>query len=395
MRRLAFLLALAAPGMLAAASAPVMPARETVEQALARTAEEARQAQARVAQLELRERSATDEAAKLAAERQRAAADILLVEAKIAEADARLAQARTAVALREQRLARRRAPLAGLLAGLASMSRRPPILALADGATVSEVVRVRALVDTTMPLIARRSASLQAELREGQALAAKAAAVRAEIAGLQTRLAERQQRFAALEAKAVARADALRRSAFGEQDRVMAGGEVLLDLRGQAAAEATARAQARALAALPLAPPRPFAPQNRPTPPPLAYRLPTDAPVTEGLGTVSPAGIRSRGIAFATPRGAPLSAPAAGTVLFAGAFRNHDGIIVIDHGKGWTSLLIGVAPAVARGERIPAGAPIGRALGDVSLELRERGEPRSAALIAGSSQLLSNSAKTR
>ena len=115
----------------------------------------------------------------------------------------------------------------------------------------------------------------------------------------------------------------------------------------------------------------------------------------EGLGNVSPSGVRSRGIRFATPRGGPIVAPAAGRILFANAFREHDGIIVIDHGKGWTSLLIDVAPSVRAGEQVSAGAPLGRALGDVALELREAGQPRSAALIAGSSHLLSNRAKTR
>jgi len=70
-------------------------------------------------------------------------------------------------------------------------------------------------------------------------------------------------------------------------------------------------------------------------------------------------------------------------------------VIVIDHGRGWTSVLIDVAPTVRRGERVSAGAPLGRALGDVQLELRQAGEPRSAALIARSSALLSNGAKSR
>ena len=393
--RLTLLLALAVPSLAAAASAPLAAERETVDQALARTAAESRQAEARVAQLEARERSASGEAAKLASERHRAAADILLAEARIAEADARLVQARASVALREQRLARRRAPLAALLAGLATMGRRPPILSLADGATVGEVVRVRALVDTTMPLIARRSAALQKDLGERRLMAEQAGAARGQLGHRRIELAEKQERFAALETRALARADALRSSAFGEQDRVMAGGEDLLDLRGQAQAEAAARAAARALAAMPLALPRPFAADGKRSPPPLSYGLPTAAPVINGLGAVSATGVRSRGISFATPRGAAIAAPASGTILFAGAFRRHDGIIVIDHGRGWTSLLIGIAPAVRRGERVEAGAPLGRALGDLSLELRQGGVPRSAALIAGSSQMLSNDGKTR
>ena len=42
-----------------------------------------------------------------------------------------------------------------------------------------------------------------------------------------------------------------------------------------------------------------------------------------------------------------------------------------------------------------AAGPVGRALGDIGLELREAGQPRSAALIAGSSAMLSNRNRTR
>ena len=393
MKRLV-LLAVAVPA-LAAASVPREAPRETIAQALARTTAEAKAAEARVAVLERREQTANDEATRLRAERQRAAADIILTEARLAAADVSLTAARVAVASRSARLDRQRAPLAALLAGLATMGRRPPILALADSTSIAELVRVRALIDGSMPVIARRSAALQAELNEGRKLAAAADAARKTVDESRVALVEQQQRFAALESRASARAAALRASASGADDQVLAGGETLLDLGGEAAAAAAARKAARELARLPLAAPRPFAPDSRGAPPPLAYALPTTAPVIEGMGNVSAAGVRSRGIRFATPRGSAILAPAAGRVLFASAFREHDGIVVIDHGKGWTSLLIDVAPSVRAGDRVAPGAQLGRALGDVALELRQAGQPRSAALIAGSSPMLSNRAKTR
>ncbi|MDQ3074360.1 MAG: peptidoglycan DD-metalloendopeptidase family protein, partial [Pseudomonadota bacterium] len=262
-------------------------------------------------------------------------------------------------------------------------------------ASVTEVVRVRALVDATMPVIAQRSAALRAELAQGQRLAETAEAARRQVAGSRDELAAKVAQFSALERTALARADRQRRISFVQQDQMMAGGEDLLDLRSAAQRAAAARALARALVREPLAPPRPFAGEGRTRRPQLLYRLPSPAPVIEGLGEVSPVGVRSRGIRLATSRGAALTAPAAGTILFAGAFREHDGIIVIDHGRGWTSLLIDVAPSVQQGDAVAAGAPLGRALGDVQLELRQAGQPRSAALIAGSSRLLSNGAKTR
>jgi septal ring factor EnvC (AmiA/AmiB activator) len=159
----------------------------------------------------------------------------------------------------------------------------------------------------------------------------------------------------------------------------------LLDLGGEAAAAAAARRAAALVARQPLAPPRPFAPDAAAPAPSLAFALPTRAPVIEGLGSVNASGVRSRGIRFASPRGSALTAPAAGTVLFAGPYRDHDGVLVIDHGGGWTSLLIDVAPSVVRGARVAPGEPLGRALGDVRLELRHDGQPQPAALIAGSS----------
>ena len=394
MKRLAILAALLAPA-LAAASVPIAPARETVGEALARVAAEADAAAKRVAVLETREKAALDEAARLRAEQVRAAAEIELAEARIARADIQLAAARAAVAVRAARLDQRRAPLAALLAGLATMGRRPPLLALADSRSIGDLVRIRALIDSSMPVIAARSAALKAELDAGRALAVRAGEARIGVASARGELVERRQAFATLEARANERAASSRADALGADDRVIAGGEQLLDLGGEAEAEAAARRVARLVARLPLAPPRPFAP-DAPTPrAALPYALPTRAPVIEGLGSVNASGVRSRGIRFATPRGSALTAPAAGTVRFAGPYREHDGVVVIDHGGGWTSLLIDVAPSVAHGARVVAGDRLGRALGDVRLELRRDGVPLSAALIAGSSDLLFNGGRVR
>lgn len=393
MKRVAILAIIAAPALAASASVP--PVRETVGQALARVSAEAEAAARRVAAMESRERAATDEASRLRAAQQRAAADIELTEARIARADIELAAARAAVAERSARFGQRRAPLAALLAGLATMGRRPPLLALADSGSISDLVRVRALIDTSMPVIAARSAALKVELDEGRALAARAKQARLGVAAARAELVTRQQRFAELEQRANARAALARADASGADDEVLADSEQLLDLGGEAAAAAEARRAARRIASAPLAPARPL-PADGPAPrPSLPYALPTPSPVIEGMGAVNASGVRSRGLRFATARGSAVLAPAAGTVLFAGPFRDHDGIVVIEHDGGWTSLLIDVSPRVERGARVAAGDPIGRALGDLQLELRHDGQPVSAALIAGSSRLLFNRSRLR
>ena len=381
-----------APLLLAAGSAPVQPAAETVDAALVRAKAEAEQAARRLNILEDQARKAGDEAERARAEQLAGAAAI---EAAISASSAQLRLARTRVALAEQRLAKRRAPLAALLAGLATMGRQPPLLALADQGSVDEMVRVRALLNSTMPVIERRSAALTAELAGRRKLASAADSARAELARDREQLAVRQQQFAELEAKATARAARFSGEAFGAGDRVLASGEALEAAGSDAARRREGRATASALAALDFAPPRPMRGDSSRPPVDFAYSLPVIAPLLDGLGSVDRSGIVSRGLSFATGRGAAVTVPADGIIAFAAPFRERDGVVIINHGGGWTSLLLGVASDRPRGTRVERGEPLGRALGPVGVELRRGGVPVSPALIAASSVPLSNGGNNR
>ena len=391
LRRLALLLA-ASPLLLAAASAPVTVGAESIDSALARARSEARAAEADMRRLEQAADKARDEAGKLAAERRAAAAAIAASEARISAADAEILLIRAQVAQRAERLARRQAPLAALLAGIVSMGRRPPLLGIADSASLSEFVRVRALLDTTLPVIRARSAALSAELAQSRKLQASAAEARSRLAQARSELAQRQQNFAVLEAKAAARAETLGASVVGAGDVLVASSESEARLLGEGARRRAEIRLAVELGSLPPTPPRPWS-TKRETPP-IAYRLPLPAPVIGGLGSISDTGIRSRGLTLQAYRGAEVLVPADGTIAFAGPFRRHDGVVIIDHGRGWMSLLTGVRSQRRKGERVRGGEPLGRAFGPISVELSTNGRPVSAALIAGSSQLLSNRGKT-
>ena len=113
----------------------------------------------------------------------------------------------------------------------------------------------------------------------------------------------------------------------------------------------------------------------------------------EGLAAVNDSGVRSRGIGFATARGAPVIAPADGVVRFSGPFRDYDGILIIDHGGGWMSLIANLSSPLKPGDKVQLGDPLGRALGAVQVELSHNGRRFSPALIAGSSQTLSKGMK--
>ena len=385
MRRLALLIA-ASPVLLAAGSVPIGSDREPVDVEIQRARAEAKAAEADVRRLETAAGKARDEATKLAAERQAAAAAIAASEAQISAADGQARLAEALVTDRQQKLARRQAPVAALLAGIVSMGRRPPLLGMADARSLDEFVRVRALLDTTLPVIRERSAALSGELAESRRLQASARAARNALAEARKQLVSRQQHFAALEAKAAERAARLGAGAVGAGDVLIASSESETQLQGAASRRRAGLRLAAELGALPEAIPRPGG--VKAAKPPILYRLPVAAPVVDGFGSVNDSGIRSRGVTLAAFAGQEVLAPADGTLAFAGPFRRHDGVVIIDHGHGWMSLMTGIRTRLAKGDRIRQGEPLGRALGPVSVELSTNGTPISAALIAGSSQLL-------
>ncbi len=390
MRRSALILA--APLLLAAGSAPIATPAEPIDLQLARAKAEAADADRQVARLEAAAVRADNDASRLRAAQAAAVAAISAAEARISAADVRAKMVGALIAARRERLAHQQRPVASLLAGLVTMARRPPLLTLADEGSVDEFVRVRALLDTTLPVIRKRTAVLSAELAEGRSLERETLAARQDVIQTRDELAGRQKKFAELERNALALSASLAGQSLVVGDFALARGEEVESLGREASDRRTATRIAVGLATLDPAPPRPFGAAGPPAPP-LAYQLPVAARLTEGLGEVSASGVRSRGLTLAVPRGASLVAPADGRIAFAGPFRNREGIVIIDHGGGWMTLLSNVTTPLAVGTRARRGDPLGRALGDISIELSHRGRPVSAALIAGSSQMLSNRAK--
>lgn len=385
--------ALILTGLLLAGSAPAQPRPESLESQLRRARSEQAAAEREAAKLQKEAERAQGEVARIRAEQAAAAQAIEATEARITAADMELRLASAYLEARRRRLADQRRPVASLLAGLAVMAQRPPLLALAGRGSTDEFVKVRVLLDSTLPVIRARSARLSTELREGEQLEQAAAAARAQlIQGRQDLLARRQQ-FAALERKAMLSAASASGAALSAGDTALVAAESAERLAsGQAGSREAARLGA-ALAAVDPAPARPIPPESAPPAAALVYRLPADAPVVEGLGSVNASGIRSRGITLATGRGSPVTAPAPGTVRFSGPFRGYDGVMIIDHGGGWISLLVNVASPLKQGARVRLGQSIGRTLGPLVVELSQNGRRISPALIAGSSATLSKGGK--
>jgi murein hydrolase activator len=377
---------------LIAASEPVPPPAEPVELTAKRALAEAQIAEAQMQKLQKIADQAKSEAERLGAQRAAAAEAISAAEARISAADANARVIAAQIQLRRDRLRREAAPATALLGGLAVMAERPPLLAVLNQGSTEEFVRVRLLLDSTLPVIQARTASLRAELKRGRQLQQAANQARTDLLNGRNTLATRKREFAELESKAVQVAQQRGGEALSAGDIALARGEEAQGLLGEARRGEQARAIAADLGRLP---PPPVRPGTAPASPSadLAYVLPSPAPVLEGLEAVAPNGVRSRGLTLATAGGAAVVAPASGTIRFSGPFRSYDAVIIIDHGGGWMSLLLNVASPLKPGEKVEIGQPLGRAIGRIGVELSRNGRHVSPAIIAGSSLSLSKGPK--
>lgn len=403
MARRSILLALAAsaaalaalPGSAAAPARPV-DLLEQERTALARALADAKAAARRSATLEKQADSAVAEADKAKAEARVVASKVQQAEAEIAAAEARVKIIATLRRAQRARLAARQQPLARLTAALQSMARRPTVLALVQPGSIDDLVRVRAVLATTLPRVEAETAGLRKDIARSRDLARQATRAAALQKESRQQLAFRRAELARLEARARSRSRELASTSRLEEERALGLSERARDLDslvGDLEASAALRQQLAALEGPVLRPPRPEASEvienatvragsARP-----AYRLPTPGAIVTGFGEVAATGVRSRGLTLATRPGAQLVAPADGRIAFAGKYRGFGQIVIIEHVGGWTSLITGLARTRLKvGERIAQGDPIGRAADirpRITVELRRNGRPIDiAALIA-------------
>ncbi len=378
---------------LLSASGLAQPERPSLGDSLKAAQAEQASAEAETTRLENVAANARSEAGRLEAQQAAAAQAIEAAEARITAADAQLRLASAYVAAHRQQLAQEQQPISSLLAGLAVMARRPPLLALEGGGGTDDLVKVSILIQGTLPVIRARTMKISADLAEGQRLEKAAHAARAELLRSRAQLTTRREQFAALEHRALERSLSASGSALGAGDAAIAASEQVAQLRSAEATSRPALALAATLASEEAAPSRPVAPVGPQPRVPFAYALPVNAPVVAGLGAVNESGVRSRGISFGTSRGTVVTAPAAGVVRFSGPFRGYDGIVILEHEGGWMSLITNVAAKARPGDKVALGDPLGRALGRIDVELSHDGRRFSPALIAGSSESLSKGDK--
>jgi len=250
-------------------------------------------------------------------------------DARIAAAEARLAALDRQRAAQRAELAAIQTPLALLLAAVQRLALRPATLAFARPGSIDDLIHADALMRALRPAIAIRATAIRRDMARTRRLSTAAAEILAAIG--------------------------TERSAYEHA------------LNGR-------------LAQLPDIPDA--APANVAG----VYRLPVTGTVVSGTGERAEAGSRARGLTVLTAPAAAVAAPAGGRIAYAGGFGGYGEIVILDHGKGWTSVLTGLDHAEAAvGTIVDRGAPIGR-MGTrarrITIELRHDGEPVDVAGIA-------------
>lgn len=318
----------------------------------------------------------------------RVAARAQKLEAEITALEQRTEELRTEEIGKSASLRRRRGQIAAMIAALQRIARHPPAALIALPTAPIDTLRSAMLLRAAVPELESQAIALRQELGA--------------LAGVRRRMSETRKNLA----RATVGLDA-------ERDRLevlLEGKARLADRRQTESREARERlarlaAEARdlqdlldRLAALRrLVPPTPEPPPPAPLamivprPPPAPPRagpgpggawLPVIGRIIRGFGQKDDLGNASKGITIEARRAAQVIAPQSGTVVFAGPFRGLGQLLIIEHGRGYHTLLAGLARIDAKvGENVLTGEPVGvlavsqQDRPALYVELRRQGRP--------------------
>ncbi|WP_298306353.1 peptidoglycan DD-metalloendopeptidase family protein [uncultured Erythrobacter sp.] len=365
---------------------------EEAQAELTRATRESQRAEARADRFSAEAESASDAADKTARQAAAIAAQIQAAEANIVAARARYSLLQNDREELSKRLSDRQEPLVRLTGALQTSARRPLALSALQPGSLKDLVYVRAVLDSAIPEIRKRTAALRAELDEGRRLERRAARALESLSASEEDLQTRRTALAALETQQRLASTEARSNAVRESERALALAEEARDLDGLVDTLGEAAKLRAELAALPgpIARPKDLSarvveagptPATTPTSAarPPGFQLPVQGRTLAGFGELRDSGLRSKGLTLSPAPSAQVVAPSAGRVAFAGPYRGFGRIVIIEHPGGWTSLVTGLARTeVAVGDEVIGGSPLGVASGGeepISLELRRDGEP--------------------
>jgi septal ring factor EnvC (AmiA/AmiB activator) len=262
-------------------------------------------------------------------------------------------------------LASRRDVLAEVLGALQRMGISPPPAILVKPEDALSSVRSAILLGAVVPELRQQTEILMADLKEHARVTASIEAERAKLTESVTdQLAEKQRLTLLLDAKKKFQADT-QAAIAAEQQRALdlaTRAKSLKDLIASLDEDARRKADAdqSQTASLPV----PEANQLLEQIPFSALRgqvaLPVIGKVKRRFGTDDSNGSVMQGDMVATQSGAIVTAPADGSILYAGPFRSYGQLLILDAGGGYHVVLAGMNRlTVASGQSVLAGEPVG------------------------------------
>ena len=316
---------------------------------------------------------------------------VLSAEIDAAEAQIDTAAARVAIISRRQnaqksQLNAQSEPVLRLNAALQQMAGKPTYLLMMQPGQREDYIHLRAVMATVQPAIMRQTSALRQQIATQNELQAQEVSALKSLREARSRLKSRQAALAKLEGGASGNTGALSANAAIAFEQAIAQGEQARDIVGRIDNQRLSAAKASELATLdgPSMRPGRADPQRSGE---NAYILPAAGSIVTGFSELTDTGYRERGMRLAVAQQARIIAPAAGTVTFAGRYRSYGQIVIIEHGKGWSSLITNLdSVQVAKGQKIDQGSLLGRAGKDapeVGIELRKNGRSMDIAALLG------------
>jgi murein hydrolase activator len=364
--------------LLAGVAAIHVAAANEQEDALRLAKQRASEAEIRSEALRQEASSAEQAADRLVAQRAMLTAEIDAANAQIAASLARIQIIASRQKQQQAIIAAASAPMLRLNAALQQMTNQPTALMLAQPGARSDYVHLRAVMASVRPEIDRRTAAMRQQIARLRELRAQELLAVKTLNAAKLRLADRQNRLAAVEASSRGRAGELSADAAFEFEQAIAQGERARDIVDDIDNMRISGDRANDLSMLE-GPVLRSGSANTAFSKSKVYVLPRDSMLKYGFAELSETGYRERGVRLTLAPSALMIAPASGKVIYAGKYRSYGQIVIIDHGKGWSSLVTDMAIlSVAKGATVSKGALIGRVGGEnssVGLELRRNGRP--------------------
>lgn len=307
---------------------------------------------------------------------------VLSAEMDAAEAQIDAANARMAIISRRQRaqraeLGHESEPVLRLNAALQQMTGRPTALMIAQPGQRTDYIHLRAVMATVQPEIVRRTSALRQQISIQNELRAQELVALKSLGDARVQLKGRRTALAKLEGDARGKAGDFSANAAIEFEQAIAQGERARDIVGRIDTLRLSRERAAELAALDGPVPRSGIARERLARRARAFALGGRGDIVFGFHELNATGYRERGIRLAMEPSAPVTAPAAGRVSYAGLYRSYGQIVIIEHGSGWSTLVTNLDTLVVnQGQSVRQGdalGSVGAEQSEITMELRKNG----------------------